>query len=179
MRTWIVIVLLLSTCSQADAFGRRTRYRSTTRTNNYSAPANYYECNDQGKCEIEAAYMHAHNINGHVFGRIGHFEGWGGDGVNTADISSKLSGQALRALNKSDSALKPRVGPNNFRKVTSRKPLFRKEGGSSRRKRARTQRLGSKKTVQPPLTPHFSGFDFANPTDVDWLNIPREKVRNE
>lgn len=103
----------------------------------------------------------------------------GGDGVNTADISSKLSGQALRALNKSDSALKPRVGPDNFRKVTSRKPSFRKEGGSSRRKRARTQRLGSKKTVQPPLTPHFSGFDFANPTDVDWLNIPREKVRNE
>ena len=82
MRTWIVITLLLLTCSQADAFGRRTRYRSTTRTN-YSAPANYYECNDQGKCEIEAAYMHAHNINGHVFGVIGHFEGCGWDGVNT------------------------------------------------------------------------------------------------
>jgi len=82
MRTWIMIALLLLTCAQADAFGRRTRYRSTTRTN-YSAPANYYECNDQGKCEIEAAYMHAHNINGHVFGVIGHFEGCGWDGVNT------------------------------------------------------------------------------------------------
>ena len=82
MRTWIVIALLLSTSSQADAFGRRTRYRSTTQTN-YSAPANYYACNDQGKCEIEAAHMHAHNINGHVFGLIGDFEGWGGDGVNT------------------------------------------------------------------------------------------------
>lgn len=35
----------------------------------------------------------------------------------------------------------------------------------------------SKKMVQPPLTPHFSGFDFENPSDVDWLNLPREKVR--
>ena len=97
MRKWIVIALLLSTCSQADAFGRRTRYRSRMQTSyNYSAPSNYYECNDQGKCEIEAAYMHAHNINGHVFGVIGHFEGCGWDGVNTCQPPSGyyLTGEA-------------------------------------------------------------------------------------
>jgi hypothetical protein len=40
--------------------------------------------------------MHAHNINGHVFGLIGHFEGWGGDGVNTCQPPSGyyLTGEA-------------------------------------------------------------------------------------
>lgn len=59
------------------------RVKSVRRGITLDIPANYYERNDQGKCEIEAAYMHAHNINGHVFGLIGHFEGCGWDGVNT------------------------------------------------------------------------------------------------
>lgn len=103
----------------------------------------------------------------------------GGDGVNTSENSSKLSSRALRALNKADSSLKPTVGDNGFKGKTSRRYRSDSEdgpGGSSRRERTRIHRRATKKVVQPPLTPHFSGFDFANPTDVDWLNIPREKV---
>ena len=61
-----------------------------------------------------------------------------------------------------------------------RRSAFDGDGGFSstrhERKRARMQRPKKKIMTRPPLTPHFSGFEFENPTDVDWLNLPREKV---
>ena len=99
-----------------------------------------------------------------------------GDGVSASDDSSKLSSRAIRAMNKADLMRRPDSIVNVNIKGVSRRTSFDKEGGYNGRRRARIQR-SSKKWVQPPLTPHFSGFDFENPSDVDWLNLPREKVR--
>lgn len=53
--------------------------------------------------------------------------------------------------------------------------------GVNSRYRTRMKRGGSKtsnseKTL-PSLTPHFSGFDFAHKSDVEWLSLTAEKVR--
>lgn len=98
-----------------------------------------------------------------------------GDGVNRSDDSeSLLSGKALKALKRAD----PPRSPESKRNASSRISSFDSVNGSSRygrRGRARMRR-SSKKIVPPPLTPHFSGFDFENLSDVDWLKLPREKV---
>jgi len=103
----------------------------------------------------------------------------GGDGVNPSDDSSKLSSRALRALDTADSSHHPKGKVNGASKATSRQSSFDRDGDSLKsggRRRVRMQRY-AKKVVQPPLTPHFSGFDFENPSDADWLKLPREKVR--
>jgi hypothetical protein len=48
---------------------------------------------------------------------------------------------------------------------------------SRRGDRRRMKRLSVNECESLPLTPHFNGFDFANPTDAAWLGLPREKVR--
>jgi len=83
MKKLLIVVFLLGSllCSDADAFGRR-RWRQRRVS---SPPAEYYNCSDQRKCELEAAYMNAHGIRGHIWGLIGHYEGvgWGGPGCAT------------------------------------------------------------------------------------------------
>lgn len=102
-----------------------------------------------------------------------------GEGVSQSDASSNLlSGRALRALKRSDSSQSTKGNLNGFRKSTPRKTSFGRDGASrpGRRGRARLRRSSKKIVEPPPLTPHFSGFDFENPSDADWLNLPREKV---
>lgn len=97
-----------------------------------------------------------------------------GDGTTLTDKSvNLLSSKALRARNKANSS-SSRAQRSDDIQVSPRK----KNGSASprRRGRARVQRAASKELVQPPFTPHFSGFDFKNPSDADWLNLPREKV---
>lgn len=80
MKLWttvLVCVLACVICADASAAKRR-RYRTssvTVRVN--SAPAEYYQCNDQGKCQLEANYMARHGVYAHVWSTIGRFEGWG------------------------------------------------------------------------------------------------------
>lgn len=101
----------------------------------------------------------------------------GGDGLSSSDDSSKLSNRALRSLKqKMDPSKASDGGP---RKLLERHNEFDRDGGfgSARgRKRTRIQRPKRKIMTPPPLTPHFSGFEFKNPTDMDWLKLPRDKV---
>lgn len=81
----LVVVMLWSICSDAFARGRWRRSRYRSRASVGSAPAEYYNCSDQRKCELEAAHMNAHGIRGHIWGWIGNYEGvgWGGPGCAT------------------------------------------------------------------------------------------------
>lgn len=96
----VVMMLGLSLCSDVSARGRwrRSRYRSRS-VSIGSAPAEYYNCSDQRKCELEAKYMFDHGIRGHVFGWIGHYEGVGFAGPGCATCVPKkrmtLSGDAV------------------------------------------------------------------------------------
>jgi hypothetical protein len=95
----LVVLMLWSICSDASARGRwrRSRYRSRS-VSVGSAPAEYYNCSDQRKCELEAAHMNKYGIRGHIWGLIGHFEGvgWGGPGCATCVPRGrmKLTGDA-------------------------------------------------------------------------------------
>ncbi len=101
----------------------------------------------------------------------------GGGGVSSPDDDSKLSARALRALKPSPSSKYPVDEVAHVRRDVSRRKSFDKDGGYRARRRRAPMQRSSKKLVQPPFTPHFSGFDFENLSDVDWLNLPREKVR--
>jgi DNA primase len=50
--------------------------------------------------------------------------------------------------------------------------------GRSRGRQQRTFRPKNEKKIQepPPLTPHFSGFDFAHQSDQEWLGLSQQKV---
>lgn len=76
LRMLLVCLILLAVCSDAFAIGRRRRSYSR-HTVTYSPPAEYASCSDQGKCQLEANYMARHGILAHVWGTIGHYEGWG------------------------------------------------------------------------------------------------------
>lgn len=86
---FFIIGLLLADVCEARwrPFRRRATYRIGT------APQAWYDANDQGKCLIEAQYMHDHNIRGHVFGLIGTFEGcgWGGPNCYTCTPRRRMT----------------------------------------------------------------------------------------
>ncbi len=67
--------------------------RSVSRIGTVLSPQAWHDANDQGKCEIEAQYMHDHNIHGHVFGLIGIFEGcgWGGTNCTTCTPRRRMT----------------------------------------------------------------------------------------
>ena len=90
----LVVILSLAFADVADARWRwRRRSVFVARS-----PAAWHAANDQGKCLIEAQYMHDHRIRGHVFGLIGHYEGcgWSGPGCSTCvpRRRMKLTGDA-------------------------------------------------------------------------------------
>jgi DNA primase len=78
---------------------------------------------------------------------------------------SKLSSRALRSR-AHDTPAKSATKREGRNKATSRR------GPRPRIRRSSTAR----KSLDPSLTPHFSGFEFANKSDADWLGLPREKV---
>lgn len=93
----------------------------------------------------------------------------GGTSVDDTNETGKLSRKALRKLS---GPPKPNVlsdRPNE--KLMSNRPMTSKQ--RPRRRIFRSLRQNE----EPSLTPHFSGFDFENPNDADWLGIPRNKVR--
>jgi hypothetical protein len=103
-----------------------------------------------------------------------------GDGVSSSDDLSRLSTRALNALKKADLPMRADGKANGARKITSSRRRTSSSGGGSvgsrRGERGRVRR-STTKISQPPLIPHFCGFEFENHSDADWLNIPRDKVR--
>jgi len=86
MRFVLAMILVLMFCSVSEARWWR-RGRSVVKS-----PQAWHDANDQGKCQIEAQYMHDHGIKGHVFGLIGKFEGcgWGGPGCDTCTPRGRM-----------------------------------------------------------------------------------------
>jgi len=86
----------------------------------------------------------------------------------------KLSRKAFRKLSGSP---QPRPAANGSMDSSGRRGDFRevKEGLRPRRRMYRplTER------EEPSLTPHFSGFDFDNQSDADWLGVPRNKAKRD
>jgi hypothetical protein len=82
----VLIALTISSFSYGSP--RRKNYYPSYSTPNSSASEMTYSYtsssssgnNDQERCQAEANYMAANNIQGHVWGRIGSFEGVGYDG---------------------------------------------------------------------------------------------------
>jgi len=91
------------------------------------------------------------------------------------DDLGKLSFKALEAASASDSK-----SPNNLASA-SRQPVQPLPSDSMNpRQRAQTRRRTFREkdaSKAKPLTPHFTGFQFARQSDMDWLGIPKEKVR--
>jgi hypothetical protein len=104
-----------------------------------------------------------------------------GNGVSSSDDSSRLSARALKVLKKAALPIQSDGKTDSAEIITSRRRTSSRGSGSigSRRGERRGMRRSSTtKLSQPPLTPHFCGFDFENQSDADWLNIPRDKVRS-
>lgn len=98
-----------------------------------------------------------------------------GDGFSSSDDLSKLSTRALKARNKGGSLMQAEPKANGA--VRQESNNVNGSTGPRRRQRTRVRRTSTKRPSQPPLTPHFSGFDFENQSDADWLGLPREKVK--
>jgi hypothetical protein len=82
----IFAIFIFSCIVETDARGRWRRRRARTYSTSYvgGAPAEYYNCSDQRKCELEAQHMHTHGIRAHIWQNIGNFEGWGYGGPGCA-----------------------------------------------------------------------------------------------
>lgn len=73
MKTFISAVIVSIVFSGVSFAGPRSRNNSVVYT---SKPSIQYS-NDQERCQAEADHMAANNIQGHVWGTIGRFEGVG------------------------------------------------------------------------------------------------------
>lgn len=94
---------------------------------------------------------------------------------NDAIDTEKLSRNALRkSLNNESGIEQPSVTSYNGQVQKRANPRRQLRDNPKRR----TFRPVNKKGKPPALTPHFSGFDFKNENDADWLGIPKEEVRD-
>lgn len=82
MKPFILVAIVSIYFSSAAAAAPRDRTgKKNVRTNTTivvnSVPIGINFSDDQSRCQIEANYMAANNIKGHVWGTIGRFEGVG------------------------------------------------------------------------------------------------------
>jgi len=84
--TLIIVSISVETC---QARWRLIRRRVRNIVTMGTVPQSWYDANDQGKCEIEAKYMNDNGIRYHIWGNIGHYEGWGYGGPNCATCTPR------------------------------------------------------------------------------------------
>lgn len=98
-----------------------------------------------------------------------------GESLGASDEDSKLSVRALKASKRNKSAFSLEIGGLN-ETAEQAEGVRRPSKTSTQRRERRRLRRQTVKPVEPPLTPHFSGFEFENQSDADWLGLSREKV---
>jgi hypothetical protein len=99
-----------------------------------------------------------------------------GESLSTNQTASQLSRAALAIATRKNVKIPP------SEKSASKKVVSQMKRSAKRKQEPRTEKVShetkswKKRSTAPSLTPHFTGFDFVNPTDARWLGIPENEV---
>jgi DNA primase len=99
-----------------------------------------------------------------------------GESLSTNQTVSQLSRAALAIATRKNVKIPP------SEKSASKKVVSQMKRSAKRKQEPRTEKVShetkswKKRSTAPSLTPHFTGFDFVNPTDARWLGIPENEV---